>query len=47
MGTIGGKYETKINAMEMDYLRRIAVKTQWDGMKNEDIRKENNRKVNK
>lgn len=37
--TIGKKDEAKINAIEMKHLRRIAGKTKWDRIKNEDIRK--------
>lgn len=36
--TIRKKDETRINAMEMKHLRKMAGKTKWDRIKNEDIR---------
>lgn len=36
--TIRKKDESKINAMEMKHLRKMAGKTKWDRVKNEDIR---------
>lgn len=36
--TLRKKDESKINAMEMKHLRRLAGKTKWDRIKNEDIR---------
>lgn len=36
--TVRKKDETRINAIEMKHLRRIAGKTKWDRVKNEEIR---------